>query len=88
LIFKQLCNLRHGDQRQRRQTSIASGARCGGKGAAHRNKNADDVAVRCTFNLALCLKATDGLAALPLGVGLILVALILEPLGLLLFELS
>jgi hypothetical protein len=72
-----LIDLKLNDQRQSRETSIAPGARCGGEGAAHRNKNAD-VAVRCTFNLALCLKATDVLAALPLGVGLILVVLILK----------
>jgi hypothetical protein len=57
------------------------------KGAAHRNKNAD-VAVRCTFNPPLCIKSYRRLAALPLGVGLILVALILKFQGLLLFELS
>jgi len=58
-IVDKLIDLKLNDQRQRRETSIALGSRCGGEGAAHRNKNADVVAVRCTFNLALCIKATD-----------------------------
>lgn len=86
-IVDKLTDLTLNDQRQRRQTPVALGARCCGEGAAHRNKNAD-VAVRCTFNPTLCIKTTDVLAALLLGVGLIWVALIFKLQGLLLFELS
>ena len=44
-IVDKLIGLKRNDQRQRRETSVAPSARCCGEGAAHRNKNADDVAV-------------------------------------------